>query len=725
MSITEKTELLVSENRLRETFKFLKEQALELRDSSLIDDINRAEQTYKYMIHYLVEGVADTGRGNMYAEIKEQLRNIAFLIERKLLSKNDSREYYSSLRVCSLQKKTLIQELNDYIKAYSTCALGDATGEYNKEIHIAEEKALQNLFIIIWVSTLLTEPEYKSLLSAFRSEDIPSYAKAQIISALLLGCLEFFDKRKMELLLDIYEDEATPEPLAARAMVAVLLILSRHAKRIENMPKLRLRLETWNDSILTYQRLRVAVMAIVKTFDTDRINTKMKEEVIPEIMKLRPELMKRFNNLKKDTDLTDLEENPEWDDLMNKTGLSSKLKEMQEIQMEGGDVMMLAFSNLKNFPFFNAVPNWFLPFYKEYSELSAYRQLSDKSLSILMSEDAMICNSDRFSFGMAMNMMPDEQKNQLISQFELQNEQFGEEMKEMLLKSSQAKFDMAVTKYLRDLYRFFRLYRKKDDYYDPFAKPFNFASLPVIGTDLADDDTLRLIGEFYFRHGYYSEAFDQFTKISTYLSDGSLLEKCGYCLQYKGDMENALDYYRKAELLNPKSKWLQKKLAFMLRSTGNYEEAERYYRSLLSEDSDNVKLNVTLGQCLMQLNRMDEALKCFYKVNYLDPENTNAIRALAWCELLTGHTDKSKNYYTNLLLTDPIAADYLNAGHCSLVKKDYNGAISLYKEALKMCDDGWKGFMKDMQEDYPILASLGVDISEMPILIDKMKYDLE
>ena len=35
------------------------------------------------------------------------------------------------------------------------------------------------------------------------------------------------------------------------------------------------------------------------------------------------------------------------------------------LQVEGSDVLMSAFSQLKDFDFFKDVTNWFLPFYKE------------------------------------------------------------------------------------------------------------------------------------------------------------------------------------------------------------------------------------------------------------------------------------------------------------------------------------------------------------------------
>ena len=103
------------------------------------------------------------------------------------------------------------------------------------------------------------------------------------------------------------------------------------------------------------------LMNIIKSQDTQRISSKMQNEVLPELMKLRPDILKKLKNVSEESDIEMLDINPECEELLNKNGLGDKLKELTEMQMEGGDVMMVAFSNLKTFPFFNTVGNWFLP----------------------------------------------------------------------------------------------------------------------------------------------------------------------------------------------------------------------------------------------------------------------------------------------------------------------------------------------------------------------------
>ncbi len=42
------------------------------------------------------------------------------------------------------------------------------------------------------------------------------------------------------------------------------------------------------------------------------------------------------------------------------------MEELTNLQMEGADVYMSAFANLKNFEFFRDIQNWFVPFHPEH-----------------------------------------------------------------------------------------------------------------------------------------------------------------------------------------------------------------------------------------------------------------------------------------------------------------------------------------------------------------------
>jgi len=70
------------------------------------------------------------------------------------------------------------------------------------------------------------------------------------------------------------------------------------------------------------------------------------------------------------------EKNPEWQKIIDESGLSDKLQELSELQMEGADVFHSTFSNLKSHPFFLEMSNWHLPFDPRHSSLESLSVIS-------------------------------------------------------------------------------------------------------------------------------------------------------------------------------------------------------------------------------------------------------------------------------------------------------------------------------------------------------------
>ena len=84
----------------------------------------------------------------------------------------------------------------------------------------------------------------------------------------------------------------------------------------------------------------------------------MREEIIPEMLKNVSSMKNmRFGFEENDEENNDM--NPDWEDAFEKSGLGDKLREMNELQLEGADVYMSTFAALKNYPFFREVHNWF------------------------------------------------------------------------------------------------------------------------------------------------------------------------------------------------------------------------------------------------------------------------------------------------------------------------------------------------------------------------------
>lgn len=712
-------ENLLAAHDIATSFDILQDIAQDLQDYHLVDELNRLRETYKYMASYMVDGMADASRENVYEDILESLRGITDLIQRNLKAR-DSSDYYSEvLRYSNLANQDLEDLLSRYTSCYTEFSLAAAAGNDTTDVSRRLEELHTAIFNKVWVSLHDKKTialAVKAVLSNGFGEMLPSH----IISAFTLSLLGYYDNYKLSALLDIYEAEIS-EKISARALVGIILTLNRHPLRSLATNTIRTRLHLLEDSIIAYRRIREIVMSIIRTRDTDRISTKMQEEVIPEIMKIRPDILKKMKDVSPDSlEAGIMEANPEWEEMLNKSGLTEKMRELSDMQTDGADLMMVAFSNLKQFPFFNIASNWFLPFFASHPAINA-GETERHIIERLMDLGRNVCDSDKYSLAIALGKMPDTQKNMMTSQLDAQFSQLSEEIKDKALISSAPEFDEEVTKVLRDLYRFFKLFRKKEGFEDPFKNPFNFLDIPVIGQIMSDSEIVSLVGEFYFSRKYYPEALPLFNiLIEDSPEEASIWEKIGMCYQSLKFYDKALESYSRAELLKSPGTWLLKMLAFSNKKTGNYEVALEYYNRLLEKDSENKHLLLNAGYCALKAGKYSEALKMYYHANYIDSDNINILRAIAWAEFLNKNTEKSKKYYDKVLAIHPEPTDYLNIGHLYVISKEYRKALEYYRKASA---GDFKNFRRTFLDDFDILERMGIDKQTLYILLDYIKLE--
>lgn len=386
-------------------------------------------------------------------------------------------------------------------------------------------------------------------------------------------------------------------------------------------------------------------------------------------------------------------------------------------------MMMLAFSNLKSFPYFRPMVNWFLPFTLSHSALVDFEWADSDALRHLLESRGMMCDSDKFSLIFAFNAMPAVQRDMMLRQIEAQMAQFGEVMEERRMKSSSPEFDSEVTRYLRDLYRFYRLYSRHADFSDPFRKSFVFTDLPVIGDLLAEPEVLRLVGEFYFRRGYYENALPLLRRLAEEDgTDASLWEKTGYCCEASGDYEGAIECYMKAELFNPDKVWTVRRLGEVYFKSGRMREALPYVRRVAESDPENIKYLLMLADTEQALGHFDELLQCLYKADYLSPDRRDIWRRIVLAEVADSKPEKAGKYMSRLLSNAPERSDYILAGHLALASHDLRQAYSLYRQGRdpKTSFSQWR---EEMLRSSSTLPAGFIDHSILNLLMDKVEVD--
>ena len=418
--------------------------------------------------------------------------------------------------------------------------------------------------------------------------------------------------------------------------------------------------------------------------------------------------------------------NPEWEEWIDRSGITDKLRELGELQMSGADVYMSTFSQLKQFPFFRKISHWFYPFDPQYQDIAKLSLGNDEQkislLNILMNSD-VFCNSDKYSFCFTMLQMPESQRNLMQQQLNGQHEA-SEELKERLKEMSQSKAraEFVSRQYIHDLYRFFKLWSRRHEIHDIFEDTLDLWNKETLSQALLHKDYINKLADYLFTHDDLTEAGILYDKsIELYnRKNAELWQKAGFIYQKIGSYKKAIDYYLQSDLLIPDNAWNNRHLAQCYRKEGNYQQALEYYNKVEQVQPDNLNLTLQIGQCLMTLERYDEALAYFFKVEYLDKKPQNARRAIGWCSFITGNHQQAKKYY-DLLISEPkpIMEDWMNAGHVYYILNETEKSIEYYRKAQELCDSHDE-FIRLYQIDKKDLIKQGANEVDLFILPDEL-----
>ncbi len=720
---TAKVKNLLSSKRLRAAIQELRNIALTVRNNRVISSINEIEENYNRLLSFMQSGADDPQRMTQYVVFVNKIFTLADSLERNSLSVDTPSLYYGTLRYEATKNDVSVADLlNEYSRLVNDSSLFNLVAEDNHEKNenvYNREMLERRIFNRLWVSFPLHDDTVSILNDFLNSESIPVYVRQMVISSLFMGLLEFYDDKRLALLWDIYSRNVTKEPVLALQAMTCAVISGMMFPDRPVTPRITAAIEMAASANSWESDLRIVLTEFVRSIDTERIYRKMQQEVMPELLKLQPDIKKINSELSSIDDIADLEENPEWQEKLSQSGISDKLRALSKIQEEGGDVFMSTFAHLKSFPYFNEIANWFIPFHTDHTLMNGADE-QKRTIADVISASPFLCDSDKYSFLLSLNNIPESQRNMMLSQMRMQNID-ADEIRSAALNSAVTDRKNIVNKFVQNLYRFFKLFRRKGEFRDPFDGSLSVADIPSLVNKFNDSETLSLVAEFYFKHHYYEESLAIFLKLEQRgLSSAQLYQKIGFCYFRLNQLEQALKYFRMSELLDARSEWTRKNIARLLFLLGDFEEAEKYYAQLEKDQPENISFIMNLGNCRIALKNYSSALKAFHKINYLNPHDLKALRAIAWCYMMSGDFINSIKTYRTIILEDPEASDYINMGHVALAAKDYAEAVNSYNLAVERMDNDRERVISLISEDEERLKSIGIDTSELPFIFDSL-----
>ena len=726
----------VSDKKIKQSLDILSDMITNASSGDMRDEYDNIEMTYRNMLTYTIDGIQDPERSKIYLKLIQSILSLSDKVRQDILSHYSGWQTYwvkqQAEKEFKLSGRTIVEtvddlmfksELDEWLKLSN-----EITPNPDSEISKKHKQLIKNIFNHLWLTDYYGEAENSLINIIIKSGKFRWHEASIFTTAVTLSSFRIWQPEKLFHLINLYE--AGQEQVMERALSGLILNLHYYNERILLYPDITERITNMSRESKFREHCRMIVLQIIRSRETESLSRKLQDEILPQVARLRPRIEDKLdldNILPKDTNE---EKNPDWAEMFSDSEeIFKTMEELTKLQMEGADVYMSAFANMKHFDFFKDFQNWFVPFYPDHETVDEiYRDEilgpGTNELAEALYKTPFICNSDKYSLLLNLKHLPSAQKSMMLKVFRMELEGL-EQLKDEDSGTDPYKiFRTNITQYLQDFYRFFKLSPYKKEFEDLFIGKLDIYNSEFFRMTCNANEAEAGLADYFFSKNFYSDALQLFLKqVSEKPSDVQLYEKIAYCYQENTDYEEALKFYRRAELIDRKV-WTIKKIGLCLRRLGRNEEALEYYLQASDLEPENIHTVIMIAHCHIDLKNFEQALKYYFKVEYKEPGNLKILRPIAFCYFALGRFDESEKYYDRLSDGKLSAHDLINKGHLALCRGKKREAVDLYKQSIISGELTKEQFISIFTEDKDLLMTLGVSRDDLPIFLDYILFNI-
>lgn len=566
----------------------------------------------------------------------------------------------------------------------------------------AYHEALDAAFGMCWI--LHVEPyAIPPLTKALQKSD--NFARQTLVSAFLLGLLEQFTPEKLKLLLALgkppkTDSEKDATDLQARVAVALTIIYRRYQSFFTFYTEEAALIRKYMRSKTIRPLLPTMLHAFTCQTLTDRVGKRI-DDIMPIIRQAFEQQQPNLGS--NDDEETGTEKKKERfsleikeihldestkDNLFEK--LSDHAHKLEEMRHEGLDVNFNSFTSMKSFDFFKHQAHWFYPFNLDVPVAKKGLTLANGKLdrmTLTIMEQNRFCSSDRYSYACMMSYLRkngssltdilNEHTEDIDDTIRELNEELGEQTPPL----------NPFTDYMQCLHRYFLHDQTSSAPTSPFSSNHRqlYPLLPLFEGLFTDDAAFRTCISTLMYMGAFEQAIVLVNYVSEhYGTDAELLSVRGTAFMQLQQWQHALSAFQQELLINENPE-TELNMARCFEAIKQWDKALPLLMNeeqRIGDDNDVYSANIIeeTGRCLIQLQRWDEAVQRFFRLEFMGRHLNVARRAIAWCSIHQGKYERAANYYQQLIdLQKATWEDHLNHGH-TLWLQGLNGqAIAAYR----------------------------------------------
>ena len=555
---------------------------------------------YRLMQDAMMRGLRDDKIDEVYADIMRKVygAGLDVLIEEKVKRYSSFAYARVSAQQTEAHPDAVRTALEAYVQDMAMMAFEpENTRKAKMEKLTADHHAyMKQLFNALLVAPMWNDRRAADFADLLLSPTIDRDDALLLVSAVMLATMNVNDPYKWDMLAEVYV-RATDKVLKMRALVGWVLSLPYDPRGPRLFPFVQERIKAMLADKTTLKQMLDMQMQMLFCCNADADNEEIQRNIMPTLIKNTNLQMTRLGIVEKEDDpMKDIMDPNAAERDMEE--MERKYRKMMDMQKQGSDIYFGGFSKMKTFPFFNDLCNWFAPFNAAHPALGAARErLAGSTFLNNLMENGPFCDSDKYSFALAiaqiMDRMPDNVKEMLNS-----DATFGPTVS----KDEQEDPAYICRSYLQSLYRFFRLYRSKRDFLNPF-----------ILDELEDNDGNAL--------------FLSYKLLACPEMEENAVALCGFLLKRKmmRELMSMAICFKSSQ--NPR---LVRFLALVPMTDGKWQEAYDLFASV-PEDQHTEESLRGMAHCCMSLKRFGEAVAIYRRLLAMHPDSFSYQLNLAVC----------------------------------------------------------------------------------------------
>lgn len=697
--------------------------ARQLNDNDILSKAEKLQDNYEAALRFLAQGVAGDNLNDLTDTVVAEVLALTMRISRSLSMADSPEIYFSTARTYNYNSAKDLKALTKEYREELSRLDNDFDSITDPKRSVKAESMLTAIFNRIWTTHPLSGEDFEAI-SALASSAFPRHARLSTVSAVGLGHRNYYDSNRLAWLLSKYVEYIEREPeIALYALVEALIGILRYRRRPISDAVKKVLLSA-KESASWQNDLASVTIELMRAVTTEDISEKMKNGILSQLGDMDEMIREKLSKGELSPEMFEEEFNPEWADEINHSKLGENLREMSEIQSEGGDIFMSTFSHMKRYSFFHEVANWFLPFYDSHSQVAS-NESEDGTMSSFLSLVPALCDSDKYSLILSVTSIPAAQRDQLTNALRAQSEHMAESLSEVEKASGSTLHRHIINKYLQNLYRFYNLFRSRSDFNSPFdgKQTPNLLDVAALNGSLSDIEIIETIAQFYFKNKFWQEAANTLA----YLEENDTpsarrLQQLGYALEKIGRPEDAIDAYEQAEMLNPNSEWTLRRLAYAFYNSGQYSSAYKRFAKIVELNPDDALIATDYARALFHAGEYQKAEQAFHKIAYLLPGSLEPLRFIAWIQFISGDLEKAANSYQDLIYRGADSDDLKNAAIVNWAKGSISDAITLFRLATQDSVEAINDLKTYIIDNKDAIERAGGDFSQLPYIIETLKF---